>query len=176
MNIPLVDQLQEENDHLRQQLDNYVHQLAAVNESNLELRSEVHRHHQDFERWEEMAAKGAERIAEAEFLRSLTERQRDLLGRQAGTIHMILQQIKPDHRTQIMKSIVYQHQKHPNLYADPITERQRMLDIIKDLVFEDSCEFDHHGYCQTHCWFESDPPCPHQRAKQLLEETNAHPD
>ncbi|MFI2663382.1 hypothetical protein [Micromonospora carbonacea] len=40
--------------------------------------------------------------------------------------------------------------------------------LIADLVDPDPCSFDHHGYCQAHAWFETDPPCPHERAKKLL--------
>ena len=47
--------------------------------------------------------------------------------------------------------------------------------LLRDLVAgEEPCShFDHHGYCQTHGWFETDPPCPHGRAIRLLEETAA---
>lgn len=44
--------------------------------------------------------------------------------------------------------------------------------LVRDLAeaeFKRPCSFDHHGYCQEHGWFETDPPCPIPRAKALLE-------
>jgi len=43
-----------------------------------------------------------------------------------------------------------------------------MVEIIQDLLDPDRCTFDHHGYCQAHGWFETDPKCPHARGKDLL--------
>ena len=40
------------------------------------------------------------------------------------------------------------------------------LSIIKDLIDIDECMYDHHGYCQTHSGDLN--PCPHERAKLLL--------
>lgn len=48
---------------------------------------------------------------------------------------------------------------------------QRWIDLVGDLVMPGDCAYDENGWCQVHRWFEPDVPCPHQRAKQLLEET-----
>ncbi|MBD3550826.1 hypothetical protein [Streptomyces sp. SP18CM02] len=43
--------------------------------------------------------------------------------------------------------------------------------LVSDFIDPDPCHFDHHGYCQAHGWFATDPGCPHGRAKALgLEE------
>jgi hypothetical protein len=39
-----------------------------------------------------------------------------------------------------------------------------LLALISDLYDREPCRFDHHGYCQTHGWMETDPKCPHYRA------------
>lgn len=41
------------------------------------------------------------------------------------------------------------------------------IQIIEDLVDDDPCQFDRHGYCQTHGWMD-DSECPHARAKKFL--------
>lgn len=46
----------------------------------------------------------------------------------------------------------------------------RSLSILGDIFDPDECSYDHHGYCQAHGWFDSDIPCPHKRAKELLDE------
>ncbi len=46
--------------------------------------------------------------------------------------------------------------------------REQLLGLIEDFVDRDDCRFDHHGYCQAHAWFETDPACPHARAKSIL--------
>jgi hypothetical protein len=38
--------------------------------------------------------------------------------------------------------------------------------LMAELVFEDDCSYDHHGYCQAHAL--QSRPCPHERAKRLL--------
>jgi hypothetical protein len=48
-------------------------------------------------------------------------------------------------------------------------QRKEYTDILEDLIDEDECSYDHHGYCQTHSWFETEPKCPHARAKAILE-------
>lgn len=40
--------------------------------------------------------------------------------------------------------------------------------IIRDLVDPDACWYDHHGYCQAHGWTDTEPICPHARAKDFL--------
>lgn len=42
-----------------------------------------------------------------------------------------------------------------------------LRELLADLTDPDECWFDHHGYCQAHGWMQTDPPCPHARAKQL---------
>lgn len=44
------------------------------------------------------------------------------------------------------------------------------LELIKDLVDEGDCYFDHHGYCQAHGW-TGEGECPHSRAKAILTHT-----
>lgn len=49
-----------------------------------------------------------------------------------------------------------------------------VFDLIRELHDDSPCgNFDHHGYCQNHCWLD-DSPCGHGRAQQLLaqQETN----
>ena len=52
--------------------------------------------------------------------------------------------------------------------GDTEATKAEMLQIIDDLVSSEDCWFDHHGYCQAHMWFETEPVCPHARAKELL--------
>lgn len=47
-------------------------------------------------------------------------------------------------------------------------ETGRLRGLVRDFVDPDECWFDHHGYCQAHGWFATDPKCPHARAKELL--------
>lgn len=49
--------------------------------------------------------------------------------------------------------------------------RTELSGLVRDFIDPDPCSFDHHGYCQTHGWFDTDPACPHGRAKRLLDET-----
>ncbi|WP_162602947.1 hypothetical protein [Streptomyces sp. CS090A] len=53
------------------------------------------------------------------------------------------------------------------------SERLALVEaLVADFIDPDPCHFDHHGYCQAHGWFATDPGCPHGRAKALgLEET-----
>lgn len=44
-------------------------------------------------------------------------------------------------------------------------------ELIDDLTDPDPCWFDHHGYCQAHGWMQTEPACPHQRAKDALAQT-----
>jgi hypothetical protein len=48
-----------------------------------------------------------------------------------------------------------------------VEEYDRLVALIRDLTDPDDCWFDHHGYCQAHGWMETDPRCPHARAKEL---------
>jgi hypothetical protein len=45
---------------------------------------------------------------------------------------------------------------------------KEMLDLIRDFIDPNGCEYDHHGSCQTHGWTTTEPACPHARAKALL--------
>ncbi|MGA3562589.1 hypothetical protein [Melissospora conviva] len=46
-----------------------------------------------------------------------------------------------------------------------------VIALIEDFTGDEPCQLDHHGYCQQHYWFETEPACPHARAKQLLANT-----
>jgi hypothetical protein len=45
---------------------------------------------------------------------------------------------------------------------------RELLTVIGELVDADDCEYDIHGYCQTHRWMQTSL-CPHARAKIVLE-------
>lgn len=47
-----------------------------------------------------------------------------------------------------------------------------LLELVREFIDPDPCEFDHHGYCQAHGYPGGEPlSCPHGRAKRLLNET-----
>ena len=46
------------------------------------------------------------------------------------------------------------------------------ISLLREMVDPDDCQYDHHGYCQTHGW-TADTPCPHSRAKILLAASDA---
>jgi len=46
----------------------------------------------------------------------------------------------------------------------------KLRTLVDDLTDPDDCQYDHHGYCQAHGWMETDPSCPHKRAKTLATE------
>lgn len=48
-----------------------------------------------------------------------------------------------------------------------------LLDVICDLTDPDPCEYDHHGHCQAHRWTQTEPACPHARAKTIIGKGNA---
>ena len=50
-------------------------------------------------------------------------------------------------------------------YEARVRELLGLVDALRD---DDECWYDHHGYCQAHGWFETDPPCPDRRARELL--------
>lgn len=52
----------------------------------------------------------------------------------------------------------------------PTPSPQILLDLIRDFVDPDPCQFDHHGHCQAHGWTDVTPRCPHARAKEILED------
>lgn len=47
-------------------------------------------------------------------------------------------------------------------------ERERMLGLLDQLFDPGECDYDHHGYCQSHALDEK--PCPHELTKALLHE------
>lgn len=49
-----------------------------------------------------------------------------------------------------------------------LAKLREAVEIVEDLVDEDDCWYDHHGYCQAHGWMATEPSCPHMRAKTLL--------
>lgn len=51
-------------------------------------------------------------------------------------------------------------------------EIKLLRQLVKDFIDPDDCDYDHHGYCQTHGWFETDPVCPHKRAKEYLQDSH----
>jgi len=51
---------------------------------------------------------------------------------------------------------------------EPDPDEAAMLrGLVADFVDPDPCEYDHNGYCQAHSLHGR--PCPHERAKALLE-------
>jgi hypothetical protein len=54
----------------------------------------------------------------------------------------------------------------PNCRYKPPAER--VVEAARDMQEPDGCRFDHHGYCQAHFWFHTDPPCPQKRLIDAL--------
>jgi len=52
-----------------------------------------------------------------------------------------------------------------------VTDKTSLPADVIALIEEGPCQPDHHGYCQEHYWFETEPVCPHARAKHLLADT-----
>lgn len=46
-----------------------------------------------------------------------------------------------------------------------LAEIERLRELVLDLYQDSLCTFDHHGYCQEHDWFETEPGCPHGRIR-----------
>ncbi|MEU2789093.1 hypothetical protein [Streptomyces sp. NPDC007100] len=46
-------------------------------------------------------------------------------------------------------------------------EVARLRDLVADFTDPDPCHYDHHGYCQAHFWLQTEPACPHRRAREL---------
>ena len=40
-------------------------------------------------------------------------------------------------------------------------------EVIHNLIDDEPCRYDHHGYCQEHNWL-SDGVCPHKQGKKLI--------
>jgi len=49
-----------------------------------------------------------------------------------------------------------------------VAEVAELRAVLTDIVDDDACSYDHHGYCQAHGWFDTDPACPHDRSKTIL--------
>jgi len=49
-----------------------------------------------------------------------------------------------------------------------VDEVKQLRGLVRDFLDPDPCWFDHHGYCQAHGWMDTDPACPHARARALL--------
>ena len=46
----------------------------------------------------------------------------------------------------------------------------RVIGLLRDLVDEDPCDYDHNDFCQTHYYGR---PCAHERAKNLLSKVDS---
>lgn len=55
----------------------------------------------------------------------------------------------------------------------PEEENQFLTEILEELVDDDPCWYDHHGYCQAHWLHEA--PCPVERAKEFLANKSEKP-
>jgi hypothetical protein len=54
---------------------------------------------------------------------------------------------------------------------EDVAKLNELILVVQDMLDESDCRFDHHGFCQTHSWFDVDlRECPHARAKKLLAE------
>lgn len=45
-----------------------------------------------------------------------------------------------------------------------------LLQLLWQLTDDDTCSLDHHGYCQTHGWFDDWIKCANARARAILKE------
>jgi len=43
--------------------------------------------------------------------------------------------------------------------------------VLEQLIDDNECSFDHHGYCQEHGWMDKST-CPHALAKEILKGEN----
>ena len=62
--------------------------------------------------------------------------------------------------------------EHAALHAWDYQEKRyadykELLEVLYELIDDTPCHHDHHGACQAHGVIEG--PCPHERAKKLLE-------
>ena len=44
-------------------------------------------------------------------------------------------------------------------------------EVIYNLIDDEPCRYDHHGYCQAHNWLSNDV-CPHKQGKELIPQIN----
>jgi len=62
----------------------------------------------------------------------------------------------------------------PDIYTDTETllniaeENNQLRHLLSIVVDKDSCRYDHHGLCQSHCLHPK--PCPHEKIKSILAE------
>jgi hypothetical protein len=49
-----------------------------------------------------------------------------------------------------------------------VGEYDSLCKLIYNFTDANDCHYDHHGFCQAHNWFHTDPTCPHARAKAIL--------
>jgi hypothetical protein len=63
------------------------------------------------------------------------------------------------------------HEIKAVVLEDDAVYNEKLLNIVRDLVDEDECWFDHHGGCQAHGYLSLRPgeKCPHQKGRELLE-------
>lgn len=50
-----------------------------------------------------------------------------------------------------------------------------VLTMLYDLTETTGCDTDRRGYCLQHAWYESDPPCPQGRVRDLLARVGLEP-
>src|ERR1700738_936703 len=53
--------------------------------------------------------------------------------------------------------------------ADYQAKLKTIQALLRELTDPDPCSLDHHGYCEAHGYFETEPKCPHARAKDLIQ-------
>ncbi len=96
----------------------------------------------------------------------------DIIDRQAEEIKELKQQPEPSAFKCSCPDpdgcdIFKKYAKACNTIDRQANETKPLKEIINDLESDEECSFDHHGYCQTHCWFYIDRPCPQKRIKAL---------
>jgi hypothetical protein len=63
--------------------------------------------------------------------------------------------------------MTFQHATAGHHVRPLLAEVKLLRELVKDLAdVSEPCDYDHHGYCQTHSLDER--PCPHERAAALL--------
>lgn len=57
----------------------------------------------------------------------------------------------------------------PSEADDALAEYDALVERLWNFTApDDPCSLDHNGYCQAHSWFNTEPKCPHARAKEVL--------
>lgn len=64
----------------------------------------------------------------------------------------------------------YENAMQHNVELVPKRDYDEVVQMLLELVEDESepCSFDHHGYCQEHGWFATDPACVYRRARKVL--------